>query len=87
MTHPAIRASTGDQGRRTRGARKPSAVATASVTTATTGPTVFDAPSGASRIRSSTIGKIDTAMSMTTVPVTTGVIIRRSRGSHRANIR
>ena len=65
-----------------RGARKASKVVAINVTRATTGPAATGAPSGISRIRSNAIGRTDTAISMRTVPDTTGVKTRRRNGSH-----
>ena len=57
------------------------------VTKAMKGPQVGSAPSGTSRIRSSAMGRTDTAISMSTVPETAGVMIRRSSGSQKASMR
>ncbi len=55
------------------------------MTAAITGPETVGAPAGRSWTRSKVIGSTLTAISMVTVPVTTGVKIRRSVGSHQAS--
>ena len=51
------------------------------------GPENPGAPSGISFTLSSAIGRTVTAISISTVPETTGVMIRRSTGSHMASAR
>ena len=86
-THPAAIPISSDQGRQIRGARSINIVVTTNVTAATHGPAAKVAPSGTSFIRSKAMGRTMAAISMSTVPETTGVMMRRSRGSQAANAR
>ena len=60
---------------------------TISVTRATVGPVAPGASTGVSCTRSSATGRTVTAISISTVPETTGVMIRRSSGSQIASAR
>ena len=73
-----------DHGRQRGGARSTRAVDTISVTAATHSPANAGAPSGTSLNRSKQMGSTITAISISTVPDTVGVITRRSCGSHLA---
>ena len=86
-TQPAAIPSSSDHGRQVRGPRSINIVAAISVTAATHGPAASDDPSGTSCNRSKAMGRIIAAISMSTVPETTGVMMRRSNGSHAANAR
>ena len=77
----------GDQSRHAPETRIASPTIIASVTAATTGPAAAGAPSAVSCTRSSATGRTETAISISTVPETTGVIIRLSSGSHKASAR
>ena len=73
-----------DHGRQFPGARSISIVEAKRVTAPTSGPETGDAPSGISSSRSKAMGRTMAAISMSTVPETTGVMMRRSSGSHAA---
>ena len=77
----------GDHSRHTPEARKKSKVDTTSVTRATVGPAASGASEGMSSSRFRATGKMVAAISMSTVPVTTGVITRRKNGSQKASTR
>ena len=77
----------GDQSRHAPETRSESPVAITSVTTATIGPENSGALLGTSCTLFSAIGRTVTAISMSTVPETAGVMIRGSRGSHMASAR
>ena len=83
-TQPTPMLMSADQTRHMPDARRVSAADTASVTAATTGPDAWDLPSDTSASRSNTTGAMVTATSMSTVPDTTGVMMRLIRGSHAA---
>ena len=57
---------------------------TSNVTAAIVGPAAGGVPAGTSWTLSKAMGRTLTAMSMVTVPATTGVMILRSVGSHQA---
>ena len=80
-TQPAAIPSSSDHGLQVRGPRSINIVAATRVTAATHGPAATEAPSGTSCSRSKEIGRIMAAISMSTVPETTGVMMRRSKGS------
>ena len=71
----------GDHSRHADGPRKTSAATVTSVATAAAGAATPEAPSGTSTNVSNTIGITVTAISIITVPVTTGANIRRSSDS------
>ena len=75
----------GDHSRQAPEARSASAVATSSVTAATHGLAAAGASGGTSSSRSRAMGTTVEAISMITVPETTGVMIRRSSGSQKAS--
>ena len=66
-------------------ARRVTITETRSVTAAIAGPETVGAPAGRSWTLSKAIGSTLTAINMVTVPVTTGVKIRRRVGSHQAS--
>ena len=76
-----------DHGRQVPGARSISIVDTNRVTAATNGPAATGAPSGTSVSRSKAMGRTMAAISISTVPETTGVMMRRSSGSQAATAR
>ena len=73
-----------DHTRHTPEARSASPADTASVAAATMGPDSGGFPSGTSTSLAMTTGTIVAATSMSTVPDTTGVMMRLNRGSHAA---
>ncbi len=75
----------GAHSRHTPEARIASTAATVNVAAATDGPAASDAPSGTSFSLPTAIDMTVTAISMSAVPETTGVMIRRSSGSHAAS--
>ena len=77
----------GDQSRHAPVTRSASPVAAASVSAATIGPEASGALPGISCTRSSAMGRMVTAISISTVPETTGVMMRRSSGSQTASAR
>ena len=81
MTQPAASATTGAQRRRAPEPRKANTAMAASVTAALTGAAAGAASSGTSISMSNTMGMTVTAISMSTVPATVGVMRRRSRAS------
>ena len=84
---PTIIPATGDHNRHDAGARRTRTTTTRMVTTATRGGAAEAVPSGASLSMSNTMGMMVAAMSMITVPETTGVKMLRSteRRAARAN--
>ena len=74
-----------DQSRHAPEARNASTVEATSVASATAGAAPAGAPSGTSAIRANATGTTVTAMSISTVPETTGVMSRRSNGSQAAS--
>ena len=84
---PTIMPATGDHNRNDAGARRTRTTTTRIVTTATRGGAAEAVPSGASLSMSNTMGMMVAAMSMITVPETTGVKMLRSteRRAARAN--
>ena len=72
----------GDHSRHPPGARSASTVATANVAAATEVPAAGSTPAGTSLTWPIAIGMTVTAISMSDVPETIGVMIRRSNGSH-----
>ena len=76
---------TGDHSRSDDGARSTSAATMARVVAAATGAATGDVPSGTSFSVSNTTGMTVAAISMMTVPETTGVNIRRSSESRAAS--
>ena len=76
---------TGDQSRHAGGARSTRAATVKSVTAAVRAAASCDAPSGTSVSVSKTTGMTVAAMSMITVPETTGVKMRRSSESRAAS--
>ena len=78
---PAAMPMSGDQTRQAPETRRARATTATRVTRATTGPAAPGADAGTSLTRPSATGRIVAASSMSTVPDTTGVMIRRSSGS------
>ena len=76
---------TGDHSRNPGGARSTRAPTTTMVASAAAGAAACDVPSGTSVKESNTIGMTVAAISMITVPATTGVNIRRSSESRAAS--
>ena len=74
----------GAHSRQVTGARSANTTRTTSVAPAAVGAAAGDVPSGTSASKPKTIGMTVTAISMITVPETTGVIIRRSSESRAA---
>ena len=77
-TQPTTIPMTGDHSLRAGGARSTSAATTTRVDRAAAGAAACDAPSGTSVNEPNTMGMTVAAISMITVPATTGVNIRRS---------
>ena len=81
---PTAMPATGDHSRHADGARSTRAATVARVARAAAGAAVWEAPSGTSVSEPNTIGMTVAAISMMTVPETTGVNIRRSSESRAA---
>ena len=84
---PTPMAKSGAQRRQLPESRRPSAARTPRVVTATTAPDTGTASSGRAVILPAAMGMTVAARSISAVPVTTGVMMRRNSGSHvaRAN--
>ena len=83
--HPRMMPATGDHSRSDGGARSTMPPTTSSVTPAASGAAMSSVPSGTLVSEPKMTGATVTAISMITVPVTTGVKIRRSNDSRHAS--